>query len=91
MSLLRLSPIMLAVALLTGCDSSEAQLAAPEPILSVETHSLVQSDHYQVMREYVGTVRAGQQAQLGFELAGKVSNIMVDVGDRVNQGDALSA
>ncbi len=89
MSLLRLSPIMLAMVLLTGCDSSEAQLAAPEPILSVETHSLVQSEHYQVMREYVGTVRAGQQAQLGFELAGKVSNIMVDVGDRVNQGDAL--
>lgn len=89
MTLLRLSPLVLALLLTTGCDNTEAQLVAPEPILSVEIHSLVQSDNYQVVREYVGTVRAGQQAQLGFELAGKVSSILVDVGDRVAKGEAL--
>ncbi|MEF1281614.1 efflux RND transporter periplasmic adaptor subunit [Vibrio fortis] len=76
--------------LLVGCgETTQAQPAAEPTILTVETLVLAQSDAYAVQREYVGVVRAGQQANLGFELAGKVEEIMVDVGDRVTKGQPL--
>lgn len=76
--------------LLVGCgETTQAQPAAEPTILTVETLALTQSNSYAVQREYVGVVRAGQQANLGFELAGKVEEILVDVGDRVTKGQPL--
>ena len=76
--------------LLVGCgETTQAQPAAEPTILTVETLVLTQSNSYAVQREYVGVVRAGQQANLGFELAGKVEEILVDVGDRVTKGQPL--
>jgi RND family efflux transporter MFP subunit len=58
-------------------------------VLTVETVALERSPSYEVQREYVGVVKAGQQANLGFELAGKVNEILVDVGDTVTEGQPL--
>lgn len=44
---------------------------------------------YQVERQFVGQVVAKQRADIGFELAGKISKIFVDEGDHVQQGDIL--
>ena len=45
---------------------------------------------YQVPRRFTGTVTARQRVDLGFELAGKLTAIKVDEGDRVNQGQLLA-
>lgn len=47
------------------------------------------SPSYQVERQFVGQVVAKQRADIGFELAGKISKIFVDEGDHVQQGDIL--
>ncbi|WP_295894557.1 efflux RND transporter periplasmic adaptor subunit [uncultured Vibrio sp.] len=72
-------------------DSVTAETATENrsTVLTVETMVLERSSSYAVQREYVGVVKAGQQANLGFELAGKVNEIMVDVGDTVAKGQPL--
>lgn len=70
-------------------DSTTETASSVQTILTVETMALAQSSSYAVQREYVGVVKAGQQANLGFELAGKVNEILVDVGDTVTIGQPL--
>lgn len=75
--------------LLQGCQKSEQQeVKAVEP-LTVSTTKISLSPSYKVQREYVGTVKSGQQANLGFELSGKVEALYVDVGDVVEKGAPL--
>ncbi|MCW8329837.1 efflux RND transporter periplasmic adaptor subunit [Photobacterium sp. SDRW27] len=86
------SSLLIALALLSGCNSSSSKINQEheaQQILRVNTVTLSPSDHYLVKREYVGTVQAGQQANLGLELGGKVAQILVDVGDTVKAGDPL--
>lgn len=81
--------ILSAMALLIGCsEQSDTEMTAVEP-LTVSTTHVELKPSYQVKREYVGTIKAGQQANLGFELAGKVEAILVDVGDTVTKGAPL--
>ncbi len=47
------------------------------------------SQSYQVERQFVGQVVAKQRADIGFELAGKISKIFVDEGEHVSQGEIL--
>ncbi|OED84576.1 MULTISPECIES: efflux RND transporter periplasmic adaptor subunit [Vibrio] len=70
-------------------DSTSETASSVQTILTVETMALALSSSYAVQREYVGVVKAGQQANLGFELAGKVNEILVDVGDTVTTGQPL--
>ncbi|RIX41923.1 MAG: efflux RND transporter periplasmic adaptor subunit [Rhodocyclales bacterium GT-UBC] len=39
---------------------------------------------------FVGTLRARQRAELGFETGGRIASILVDVGDRVRSGQVLA-
>ncbi|PSV47646.1 efflux RND transporter periplasmic adaptor subunit [Photobacterium indicum] len=84
--------VLILAALLGGCNSSSSE---PEiqteqlHIASVNAMTLTPSDHYMVTREYVGIVQAGQQSNLGFELGGKIAQIFVDVGDKIQEGDPL--
>lgn len=41
-------------------------------------------------RSYTGTIRAKQKANLGFELTGRVANVLVDEGDFVEVGQILA-
>ncbi|PSW14680.1 efflux RND transporter periplasmic adaptor subunit [Photobacterium rosenbergii] len=83
--------IVIGSALLAGCNTSNTSPPDQQfnQLLSVNTLTLDPSDHYSVEREYVGMVQAGQQANLGVELGGKVARILVDVGDSVNAGEPL--
>lgn len=77
------------VLLVTAC-SEEAVITesqSSQPMAEVIKPSL--SQHYVVEREYVGFVRAKDQARLGFELSGQIERIFVDVGDTVEEGQAL--
>ncbi|EAS45118.1 efflux RND transporter periplasmic adaptor subunit [Photobacterium profundum] len=84
--------VLILAALLGGCNSSssEPEVQAEQlHIASVNAMTLTPSDHYMVTREYVGIVQAGQQSNLGFELGGKIAQIFVDVGDKIQEGDPL--
>ncbi|MBY6196024.1 efflux RND transporter periplasmic adaptor subunit [Vibrio hangzhouensis] len=74
---------------LTGCKESRLDEASVTKPLTVSTTEINLSPYYTVKREYVGTVKAGQQANLGFELAGKIESLLVDVGDQVAKGTPL--
>ncbi|GAL03408.1 hypothetical protein JCM19237_6302 [Photobacterium aphoticum] len=77
---------------LIGCNTSQSDtdsaVTSPQA-LKVNTFTLQAADHYTVEREYVGMVQAGQQANLGVELGGKVAKLWADVGDTVTTGDPL--
>ncbi len=85
--------LLITSALLSGCNTSNTEVSQTheaQQLTRVNTVTLSPpSDHYLVEREYVGTVQAGQQANLGLELGGKIAQILVDVGDRVKAGDPL--
>ncbi|WP_338049187.1 efflux RND transporter periplasmic adaptor subunit [Photobacterium sanctipauli] len=84
--------LLITAALLVGCNSASndsEQQAQTQQILRVNTHTLAPTDHFTVEREYVGMIQAGQQANLGVELGGKISQILVDVGDNVKAGEPL--
>ncbi|WP_241901278.1 efflux RND transporter periplasmic adaptor subunit [Vibrio sp. 10N.286.49.B3] len=55
----------------------------------VETIDAKALPFYTVRREYAGVVKSGQVANVGFELSGKVLQLLVDVGDSVLQGEPL--
>lgn len=61
--------------------------AAP---LVVETDMVRWRSGYEVTRSFVGRVEARQQSELGFELPGKVSEVLVDEGEVVDAGTAVA-
>jgi len=83
-------PALLALSLtLGGCDEITAQQVESAPIRPV----LVTPVHYapQVAeRSFVGTIRPRIESDLGFRVAGKVSRRLVEVGARVQAGQALA-
>ncbi|MDN3653229.1 efflux RND transporter periplasmic adaptor subunit [Thalassotalea ponticola] len=76
---------------LTACSES-----APEPkdnasyYHRVSAMPLVISDEYQITRQFIGKVVSNQQAQLNFEVAGRVKSIDVDEGDKVSKDQLLA-
>lgn len=83
--------LLFLISLISGCNGvAEEGGEIKKPLVSlVNAQALYQADHYTIEREYVGLVSAAQQASLGFELSGKIAQIYVDVGDTVQEGDAL--
>lgn len=88
-----ITSVVLIQLLLLGCWQQQPleETNVTRQLPTVTTEQVVQSDHYQISREYVGSVRAGQKANLGFELSGKVSAIYADTGETVAKGQALIA
>ena len=75
---------------LSGCEDKTAtsqEIIAP-PII-VEAISVKQESSYTVPREFVGLIQAKQQSNLGSEVSGKVQQILVNSGDKVQKGDPL--
>ncbi|MGF1681713.1 efflux RND transporter periplasmic adaptor subunit [Photobacterium minamisatsumaniensis] len=84
--------LLITLALLSGCNSSNSdaeQQADTQQLLKVNAHTLAPSAYFTVERDYVGMIQAGQQANLGAELGGKISRLLVDVGDSVKAGEPL--
>jgi len=77
----------LLTALIAGCArTSPPPPALPRPV-KVEA---ISASAMQASETFVGTVRAHQRSDLGFESSGRISAILVDVGDRVRAGQVLA-
>lgn len=89
--ILRLLPPAATALLLAGCLARSEPPPAPEYHHLVESLTLDASDGYRVWRAFSGVVGARQSADLGFELAGTLTRVAVEEGDRVRQGQALAS
>ncbi|MFK4769888.1 efflux RND transporter periplasmic adaptor subunit [Rhizobium sp. ZW T2_16] len=82
--------LLVAVALsaLTAC-SEEKKVEAPDPVRPVK---VVEIGGPEIGRSlvYSGSVRARTEMNLGFRVAGKITERLVDVGDRVEPGTILA-
>ena len=72
---------------LAGCGGSPPE--KEPPIRPVKIHT-VGSLEPAAMREFPGTIRAFQTAEMGFEVAGRVTEFKVLEGDSVKEGDVLA-
>ncbi|THV21077.1 efflux RND transporter periplasmic adaptor subunit [Peteryoungia ipomoeae] len=85
----RLSLPILMMLALTACNDSVAQAPAetsPRPVKVIEVQPLQNGS---VLR-YSGIVTARSEAPTGFRVAGKITERLVDVGDRVSAGQLLA-
>ncbi len=65
--------------------------AAQAPAHHTESIVLTQQSSFTIERQFVGSVFAKQNANIGFELAGKVANLAANTGERVKQGSVLAS
>ncbi len=59
-------------------------------LLTVQTSAINRVNQYTLKRTFIGRVEATRNIDLGFELAGKISSILVDEGLRVAKGQVLA-
>lgn len=75
--------------LLPGCNRSPADAQAPAPrlvrVMEIDTHRPATAES----RQYTGIVRARTESSLGFRVAGKISERLVDAGERVKKDQPL--
>jgi RND family efflux transporter MFP subunit len=84
--------VISAIAALTAAcnwDSHAGDRVAPYLHQAV-TVTVQPQAQYRVEREFAGEVQAGQSSQLGFEFAGRVSELLVNIGDEVAAGQVLA-
>ncbi|QSX39733.1 efflux RND transporter periplasmic adaptor subunit [Shewanella cyperi] len=81
--------VLLGLALLAGCDGDPDSKQSKQ-LPSVTTQVLEAQNHYEQTLEFSGTVRAGNTTGVGFELGGKLSQLMADSGDKVQAGQVLA-
>ncbi|MBP1860177.1 efflux RND transporter periplasmic adaptor subunit [Rhizobium herbae] len=89
-SSIRLSVIALtsvAVLALSGC--SEEKAATKEIVRPVKVVEIAAVDSTRML-SYSGTVRARTEMNLGFRINGKITERLVDIGQRVKSGDLLA-
>ncbi|MBW6421893.1 efflux RND transporter periplasmic adaptor subunit [Rhizobium sp. XQZ8] len=82
--------LLVAVALgaLTAC-SEEKKVEAPEIVRPVKVAEVSEPDIGRKL-DYSGSVRARTEMNLGFRVAGKMTERLVDIGQRVKPGDVLA-
>ncbi len=72
---------------LAGCQAETAPLAQQDRLVQVQRVAYESSAG---SREFVGTVRARYETDLGFRVAGKIVARVVNAGDRVQAGDVIA-
>jgi RND family efflux transporter MFP subunit len=80
--------IAAALAALTAC-SEEKKAEAPEVVRPVKVTEMAGPDNGRML-VYSGSVKARTEMNLGFRVAGKITERSVDVGDRVTPGVVLA-
>lgn len=73
--------------LLAGCEANTAP--APKAERPVQIQKVKFGSENQT-REFVGIVRARYETDLGFRVAGKITERLVNVGDNVRKGDIVA-
>lgn len=87
---LRMSSVtLLAAALLTLAACSEEKAETGEIIRPVKVIEIAQANDTRMLN-YSGSVRARVEMNLGFRINGKISERLVDIGERVKSGDLLA-
>ena len=69
---------------------SQAEEAAAERVLPVETIAIKPVERYAVQRYFTGEIAALRASNLGFERSGTLVAVLVDEGDRVAVGQPLA-
>lgn len=82
-------------AIVQGADgiAQRAEAAPPPPVaeaLPVSVTSLEVEDGYETVRNFVGRIEPEQESTLGFEFGGRVTEILVDEGDQVTEGEIVA-
>ena len=72
---------------LVGCNHPPVE---EEPVVRPIKIHTIGSLQPAAMREYPGTIRAYQTAEMGFEVSGRVTEFLVREGDDVEQGQVLA-
>ena len=87
-SLLHVVAVIGFLPLLAACDDDGASATAkPERPVEIQR---VAFENENATREFVGVVRARYETDLGFRVAGKIVNRVVNVGDQVKVGDVVA-
>jgi len=87
---LRMSSVtLLAAALLTLAGCSEEKAETKEVVRPVKVIEIAQTSDTRTLN-YSGSVRARVEMNLGFRINGKISERLVDIGERVKSGDLLA-
>ncbi len=75
-----------------GCsgDASDATSSAPSTLV-VETIVVREQPRHAVRESYAGRVTSSRSSDLGFDRPGRVVELRVDEGDRVEKGELLGA
>lgn len=85
-----ISACLLAISALTACQKEVTEHANTAVLQTVVTAPLQLSTSYEREQTYTGTIRAGNTTGVGFELSGKLSELLVDSGAKVVQGQVLA-
>lgn len=80
----------IAATTLTACQKEVTEHANTAQLQNVITAPLRLSPSYQSEQVFTGTIRAGNTTGVGFELSGKLSELNVDSGANVRQGQVLA-
>ena len=80
-------PIVLFLLVLAGCEGPPPE--PPPPVRPVKLFT-VGSVEAASVREYPGTVRAAQNAEMAFEVPGRITEFLVREGQRVSEGEILA-
>ena len=77
--------VVLPILLLTACTQNAAQPIAAPPTVRLTAVAPMELD----TARFTGVVRARTESSLGFRVAGKIVERLVDPGDRVHAGQPL--
>jgi RND family efflux transporter MFP subunit len=73
--------------MLSGCNEKQAEKA--EVVRPVKTLQIARADTTREL-DYSGSIRSRTEMNLGFRVNGKITNRLVDIGERVKPGDVLA-
>lgn len=83
--------LLLTVLLLVACDwESQADNATPPYLHRVSVQAVHLQDQFDVEREFAGQVESRQNPTVAFELAGTLSELLVNEGDAASAGQVLA-
>ncbi len=84
-----LPTILLTVAALALAGCSEEKAETVEVVRPVKTVEIAKADDTRIL-DYSGSVRARTEMNLGFRINGKITERLVDIGQRVKSGELLA-
>lgn len=77
--------------LITSCDwTTQADNTMPEYLHPVAVQPARLQNHFDVEREFAGSVESSQNPTIAFELPGRLSELLVNEGDAASMGQVLA-